>query len=75
MTVNYTLSEVKGRASKGEVAYIGQLIHNGVLDMDSMSRDYAAKFHVSAAEARFQLSCLGLFIAEEIEKGKETEVQ
>lgn len=70
MTVNYTLSEIKGRAANGEVAYIGQLIHNGVLDMDAMSRDYAAKFHVSAAEARFQLSCLGLFLAEEIEKGK-----
>ena len=70
MTVNYTLAENKGRALGGEVAYIGQLIHNGVRDMDAMSRDYAAKFHVSAAEARFQLSCLGLFLAEEIEKGK-----
>ena len=70
MTVNYTLAENKGRALNGEVVYIGQLIHNGVLDMDAMSRDYAAKFNVSEATARFQLSCLGLFIAEEIQKGK-----
>ena len=54
MTVNYTLAENKGRALNGEVVYIGQLIHNGVLDMDAMSRDYAAKFNVSEATARFQ---------------------
>lgn len=70
MTINYTLFPMKGCLSGERTSYLGQIVHNDVLDLDGMSREYAEKFHLTESAARYQLSCLGEYIADAIERGR-----
>lgn len=69
MTISYTLASHRGKVAGKETAYIGQVIHNHTLDLDAMSKDYAAKRKISEEDARFQLSCVGSYIAEAVTRG------